>query len=301
MTALAARLLAPVMPLPTPADPAERAEVQRARFRSASAWLVAGVFGAQFAVTGLMLAETRTGGWAWAGATAGLTLGMLVVGSAQLVLHARVRPGRSAAAWGIAAAVVLGLLLAPLNGFLSFVFGQGFVFMPLVVAGLGVMLLAFDPSMRAAAPRPVRGAALGGGVALAVLALGVLDGLVLLPLTLAAPMPLDEIYAALAAAGEDHGVGVVVWWAAIWAVAIGLLAAGLLRNRRAEAGTLGALLAATVLAMTALPLTQFPMGMSLGDTVAIAGGFSFAFPAVQLVLVALTAVASWLLIGASRR
>lgn len=300
MTALPARLLAHWTPRPTPAEPLTRAAMQRDRLRSATAWLVAGGVGAQFAAMSAFAADARAGGWAWALPGVALVVAMLLVGAAQLVLHARAGGG-ARRAWGMVAVVATGLLLTPLAGLLSILLTPVHLLLPVLVAGIGLALLVPDPRMRAGAPRPVRAAMLGVGVAGAMLAVGVLDGLVLLPLTLGAPLPLDAIYAALAAANEAHGTAVVVWWAAVWAVAIGVLAAGLLRNRRADREALGALLAATVLAASATPVVQFALGMSLGDTLAISGGFSSGFGAVQLALVVLTALASWLLIGARRR
>lgn len=301
MTAFAVRVLAPLTPRRTPADPALRAEMQGARHRSAIAWLVAGAVSAQLAAMSLLAATATPGGWFWSISVAVVAAAMLAAGLAQLVLHTRVEPGDAAAAAGIGAAVLAALVVAPLGGFLSVLFAPMHLLTPLVVASLGLVLLVLDPSMRAAAAPPVRGVAIGLGVALAAIAFGVIDGVVLMPLTLGAPLSVGEIYSALIAADEQHGVGVIVWWAAIWVVAIVLLAAGLLRNRRAEGGALGALLAATVLAMTATPVTQFAMGMSLGDTIATGGGFSFAFPVLYLFLALLTAAASWLLIGSTRR
>jgi len=204
----------------------------------------------------------------------------------------------SAAAPAVLAA--LGLFAAPLAPLLAVVGAPLHLVLPLVVAGHGIVLLLLDPSMRVRAPRPVRGVALGVTAAIAVLALGVLDALVLLPLTLAPGVPLDELWSGMAAVGEAGGWVVPVLWAAAWAVAILVLALGLLRARRGRRGSLGLLLGAAALAVGGLPVAELSIGMGVADTFATGGGMSAGYPAIALLATALVAVATALLIGARR-
>ena len=301
MTSLSARALAPLMPRPTPTDALQLHSMQRDRLRSSATWLVAGVVGAHFAGLALPFGGTA-GGWVAFSLVAAVALAMLAVGFAQLVLLARAEPRRAPQAAGIAAAAALGALLAPVAGLLSILLGLLHLAGPVAVLALGICLLAFDPSMRAGMPRPWLGALAGVAVGLGALAAGVVDGLVLLPLAMVPGMPLEQIYAGLAAAGEDWGVWVPVVWAGLWAVALVALALGLLRNRRSQRGALGLLLGAAVVALLSLPVTQFSMGMSIGDTVVTQGSpVSAAYPVILLGGALLAALAAGLLIGARRR
>ncbi|WP_026372939.1 hypothetical protein [Agrococcus lahaulensis] len=303
-----ANALAAVTPRPTPREPAAFAALQGERARSAHGWLAGGVIGAHFAAMAAGAALAAVGSarpWEWSAVAAAslalaAPLGMLGVGGGQLALLARAEPRRWAAAAVPATLVVLGLLAAPLAPFLAIVGAPLHLVLPLVVVGHGIGLLLLDPSMRAGAPRPVRGVALGLVAAIAVLALGVLDALVLLPLTLAPGVPLDELWSGMAAVGEAGGWVVPVLWAGAWAVAILVLALGLLRARRGGRGSLGLLLGAAALAVGGLPVAEFSIGMGVADTFATGGGMSAAYPAIALLATALVAAAIALLIGARR-
>lgn len=301
MTSLAARAIAPFRPLPAPADAMALRTMQRDRLHSSTIWLVGGVVAAHLAGLTLPLGGATAAGWLGFGMTTLIALTMLIAGYGQLGLLARAEPHRTATAVGIGLAAAFGTLLAPAAGFLSILFGMTHLIVPGAVAALGIVLLSFDPGMRAAAPRPRLGVSVGMGTAVLALGAGVVDALVLLPLTLAPGMSLPQIYDALGAAGEDHGQWVPLLWAAVWLAAISILALGLLRNRRSQRGSLGTLLAAIVLALLSLPVTQFAMGMSIADTMMTGGGMSAAFPAIPVAGALLAALASGLLIGAARR
>ena len=301
MTSFAGRMLVPFTPRATPSDPAELAGLQWNRQRSATVWLVAGVAGAH--LVGLQWPAVAYGlsGWVWIALIALVAGAMLAAGFGQLVLLARAEQRRIPAATSIGALAGLGLLVSPVSGLLWMMFGMVHLALPVGAMALGIALLAFEPSMRAAAPRPVAGTLLGAGTAALIVGAGVLDSLVLLPMALAPGVPLAELYAQLSAAREDGGLWLPLAWAGLWLVGIVLLALGLLRNRRSQRGAAGTLLAAGVAAVFALPIAQFSIGMGVADTLATRGGMSMAFPAIALVATLLAALASALLIGAGRR
>lgn len=305
MSSLPARAIAPLRPLPAPADPVALERLQADRRRSALGWLAGGVAAAHLAGLALPWASA-SGAWVLPGAIALalivlVGLGMLLAGCAQLVLLVRAQPRRLGSALGVGALVALGLLLAPAAGLLAIVFGLAHLLAPVAAAALGIVLLSFDPSMRAGMPRPRLGTALGATAALLAIAVGVLDALVLLPMTLMPGMPLSELYAGLAAANEDGGVWVPLAWAGLWVVGIVLLALGLLRNRRDQREAAGMLLAAAFFALLAVPMTQFSIGMGVADTFMTGGGLSAAFPALMLAAALAVVLGTGLLIGAARR
>lgn len=301
MTAFAAPMLAPFRPRPTPADPIELATMQRARLRSSIAWLVAGVVGAHVAGMSVLASTAQASGWVWSGLTALVALAMLVVGFAQVGLLARAERAWIPAATTIATLAAIAVVLAPFAGFLWIMLGMVHLTTPLAAMAFGIVLLSFDPSMRAGAARPVRGVVAGAILATLGLAVALLDALVLLPMSLVPGMPLPELYEQLGGAGEAGWVWLPFAWAGLWLAAIVLLALGLLRNRRSQRGSLGILLAVPVVALLALPVLEFPIGMGIADTMATGGGMSVAFPAVGLAAVLLAALACGLLIGAGRR
>lgn len=302
------RALAAVTPRPTPREPAAVDVLQRERARSAHGWLAAAVVGAHFAAMGAaaaVSAGSSGSALSWTAAAASalvfvVVAGMLVIGVGQLVLLVRATPRRWAASSTPVVLVALGLLSAPLAPFLALVGAPFHLVLPLAVAAHGIGLLLLDPSMRAGAPRPVRGVALGLAAGIAVLVLGLLDALVLLPLTLAPGVPLDDLWSSMAAVGEAGGWVVPVLWAGAWAVALLVLALGLLRARRGGRGSLGLLLGAAALAVGGLPVTQFSIGMGVADTFGTGGGMSFAYPAIALIATMLVAASAALLIGARR-
>lgn len=300
--------LAALAPRPTPREPAALAALQGERARSAHGWLAGAVAGAHFAAMAAAAALATVGSatpWGWsavaaAALAASVAIGMLGIGAGQLALLARAEPRRRASVAVPAMLVVLGLLTAPLAPLLAVVGAPLHLVLPLAVGYHGVGLLLLDPRMRIGAPRPARGVALGLVAATAVLALGVLDALVLLPLTLAPGVPLDELWSAMAAAGEAGGWVVPVLWAGAWALALLVLALGLLRARRGARGSLGLLLGAGALAIGALPASQFSIGMGVADAFATGGGTSMAYPAIALLATALVAASTALLVGARR-
>lgn len=302
------RALAAVTPRPTPREPAALDALQRDRARSVLGWLAAAVVGAHCSAMSVSAAfATAASGSAlsWsAAAAAALSLvvvaGMLGIGTGQLVLLVRAAPKRWAGVAAPVALVVLGLLVAPLAPLLAVVGAPLHLVLPLAVAGHGIGLLLLDPRMRAAAPRPVRSVALGLAAAIVVLALGLVDALVLLPTTLAPRMPLDELWAGMAAVREAGGWVVPVLWAGAWAVGILVLALGLLRARRGGPGSLGLLLGAAALAIGGLPVAQFSIGMGVADTFGTGGGMSLGYPAIALLATVLVAASAALLIGTRR-
>ncbi|QUW18027.1 hypothetical protein [Agrococcus sp. Marseille-Q4369] len=301
------RAMAAVTPRPTPREPAERDVLQRERARSAHGWLAAAVVGAHYAAmsaAGVLAASWSGSALSWAAAASALVLcvvaGMLVIGVGQLVLLVRAAPRRWAAASTPVVLVALGLLTAPLAPFLAVVGAPLHLVLPLVVAAHGIGLLLLDPSVRAGAPRPVQGVVLGLGAAISVLVVGLLDALVLLPMTLAPGVPLDALWSGMAAVGEAGGWVVPVLWAGAWAVALLVLGLGLLRARRGDRGSLGLLLGAAALAVGGLPVAEFSIGMGVADTFGTRGGMSLAYPAIALVATALVAASAALLIGARR-
>lgn len=301
MTTIAAHALSRFRPLATPADPQARQALQAARRRSALTWLAGGVVAAHLAALASPWFLPSASGWVWFGLAALVTAGMLTAGAVQLILFARADPRRLGSSIGVAALAGFALLLTPLAGLLAILLGLAHLLLPLVVAACGVGLLAAGPSKQRLLPRPWAATALGLLGAAIALAVGVLDSLVLLPTTMMPGMPLAEIWAGLAAAGEDGGTWVPIAWAALWAVGLVLLAFGLLRRRASQRGALGALLAAGAIALAALPAVQFSIGMGISDTWVTGGGLSAAFPAITLGAVLLVALAGGLLIGASQR
>lgn len=301
MTARIDRARALLGPLSAPSDPIALERMQRARMGSSIVWLAGGVVVAHLAGVGGLWAGAAVGGWHWFALTALVAVAMLGAGAVQLVLLVRAERRRVGGAAAIAAVAALGVLTAPFAGFLLLVLGVFQLAAPIVAMGLGIALLAFDPSMRVGARRPWLGAVSGFVVVVLALAAGVIDTLVLLPLVMAPGLSLSEISAALVAAGEYGGHWLPLAWATLWLIAAALLALGSLRNRRSQRGTLGLLLAATTAALFALPIVQFPIGMSLGDTFVAQGGMSSGLPAL-IFFAALGAVAaSALLIGSRRR
>lgn len=301
MTSLAARTLASLTPQASPSDPGALDRIQRARLRSSIVWLVGGAVVAHLAGVGGLWAGPVVGGWVWFGLTALVAVAMLAAGFAQLVLLARAEQRRIPLAAAIGVVAALGVLTAPLAGFLLLVAGVFHLAAPIAAMAFGIALLACDPSMRAGARRPWLGATSGlVAVVLAVVA-GVLDTLVLLPLAMAPGMSLAEISTALTSAGEGGGQWLPFAWATLWLVAAALLALGLLRNRRSQKGTLGVMLTAATAALFALPIVQFPIGMSMGDTFVTQGGTSAGLPALIFVAALCAASASALLIGSTRR
>lgn len=300
--------MAAVTPRPTPREPAERDVLQRERARSAHGWLAAAVVGAHYAAmsaASALATGSSPSGVSWPAAAASalvlcVVAGMLVIGVGQLVLLVRAAPRRWAAASTPVVLVALGLLTAPLAPFLAVVGAPLHLVLPLVVAALGIGLLLLDPSVRSGAPRPVQGVVLGLGAAISVLVVGLLDALVLLPMTLAPGVPVDALWSGMAAVGEAGGWVVPVLWAGAWAVALLVLGLGLLRARRGDRGSLGLLLGAAALAVGGLPVAEFSIGMGVADTFGTRGGMSLAYPAIALVAAALVAASAALLIGARR-
>jgi hypothetical protein len=302
------RAMAAIAPRPTPREPSLLDALQRERSRSAFGWLAAAVVGAHSSAMSAAAALAPSGiasplSWS-AAAAAALSLvvvaGMLGIGAGQLVLLVRAAPRRWATRAAPVALLALGLLSAPLAPLLAVVGAPLHLVLPIALAGHGVGLLLLDPSTRAGAPRPVRGVALGLVAAIAVLALGLLDALVLLPMTLAPRMPIDELWASMAAVGEASGWVAPVLWAAAWLVALLVLALGLLRARRRGRGSLGLLLGAGALAVGGLPLAEFSIGMGVADAFGTGGGMSFAYPVVAFLATVLVAASAALLIGARR-
>lgn len=293
--------VAALTPRPTPRDPVAVEALQRGRMRSALAWLIGGIIGAHFAGMSVMAVLHSAGGsLAWPAAAAlACSLAaclsaawMLAVGGAQLWLLARAQPVRRAEAARIGGAAAIAALLAPMALVLA---GPLHALVPLAVVAAGLALLVAGPGVRVGAIRPVRAAALGVVAAAVAVAVGALDALVLLPMTLVPGMPLAELQAGLQAAGEEGGSVLVLWWAGAWAAAIALLAAGLVRSRCEARGSLAALLGAGVLALAALPFVELATGMSVADTFATRGGMSIAYPAIALAATLLAAAASALL------
>lgn len=301
MTTLPTRALAALAPLATPGDPQQLARMQRARNRSAVAWLAGGVVVAHLAGMTMVWGAQPAGGWVWFGLTTSVALAMLAAGITQLVLLARAEQRRIPVAVTIGAVAALGILTAPLAGFLLFVAGVTHLAAPVAAMAFGIALLSFDPSMRAGARRPWLGTAVGASIVTVVVALGVVDTLVLLPQAMAPGHSLAEISAALRSAGENGGHWLPLAWATLWLMATVLLALGLLRNRRSQRGALGVLLCAAAVALFALPLAQFPIGMSMGDTFVTQGGTSALLPALLFVGALCAAAASAMLIGSARR
>ncbi|SDS06965.1 hypothetical protein [Agrococcus carbonis] len=302
MTAVA-RLLEPLTPRVAPADPVAFAAMQRDRQASSIAWLIAAVLAAQHTALAALAALPGTAGgaaWPWAAIAVLVSLAMLGAGAAQLVLLVRADRGRAPVAATIGTLAAFGALLAPLSGFLMIAAGMLHVLAPLGAMGFAIALLALDPRMRPGVRRPVGAVLVGAAGAVAMLLWGVIDALVLLPLTLAPGMALGEIYAALGAAREDGGVWVPLAWAGLWLLAIVLLSLGLLRSRRGGRAALGMLLAVPVVALLALPLAEFSIGMGVSDTVASQGGMSSGYPALVLIVTLLAATAAALLISARR-
>lgn len=295
------RALASFTPRSAPSDPIALDRMQRARLGSSIAWLSWGVVVAHLAGLLVLWVGHAVGGWMWFGLTALVATGMLSAGVAQLVLLVRAEQRRIPAAATIGAVAALGVLTAPLAGFLLLVLGVFQLAAPIVAIGFGIALLAFDPSMRAGARRPWLGAAGGFVVVVLSVAAGLLDTLVLLPLAMAPGRSLAEISAALTAAGEDGGMWLPFAWATLWLGAAAVLALGLLRNRRTQRGALGVLLGAATAALFALPIVQFSIGMSMGDTFVTQGGPSALFPALIFFAAVCAAMASALLIGSRRR
>ncbi|WP_347755244.1 hypothetical protein [Agrococcus sp. ProA11] len=302
MTSLAARTFASLTPQAVPSDPVALERLRRERLRSSIGWLTGGVAAAHLAGLLTLWAAQPVGGWMWFGLTALLAAAMLAAGFAQLVLLMRAEQRGIPAAVTIGAVATLGVLTAPLAGFLLFVAGVFQLVAPVAAMAFGIGLLACDPSMRAGVRRPWTGAASGFVVVMLAIAAGVLDTLVLLPLAMAPGRSLTEISAALTSAGEGGGMWVPLAWATLWLAAAALLALGLLRNRRTQRGALGVMLGAATAALFALPIAQFPIGMSMGDTfVTQGGGASALFPALIFVASLCAALASALLIGSMRR
>lgn len=305
VTSLTSRAIAPLRPLPAPADPIALDRLQANRRRSALGWLGGGVAVAQLA--GFALPWGSASGAPLLPDVIALALivlmglGMLLAGCAQLALLVRAQPHRLGSALGIGALVAFGVLLAPVAGLLAILFGLAHLLAPVGAAALGIVLLSFDPSMRSGMPHPRLGTALGATAGLLAIAIGVLDALVLLPMTLMPGMPLTELYAGLVAANEAGGVWVPLAWAGLWVVGIALLALGLLRNRRDQREAAGTLLAAAFLALLAIPMTQFSIGMGVADAFGTGGGLSMAFPAIMLAGALAVTLATGLLIGAARR
>lgn len=265
---------------------------QAPRLRSGLVWLAAAVVTAH--IGGLTFPFDGSG-WAPFAAIAAVAVAALGIGMTQLVLLAIAEPGRLGVTIGAGIAALAGVLATPLAGLISLLLSIVHVGMPVAAAAFGIALLA--RKSRAGAARPWFSVIGGLALGLTVLAIGVVDSLVLLPSQLAPGVTLNQLYAQLAAAGEDGGVWVPIVWASVWVLALGVLAAGLTRHRTNARTALGLMLTASVAALMALPAVQFALGMGIADTFATGGGMSAVYPAINVVAAGLAVSAAALLIG----
>ena len=219
-----------------------------------------------------------------------------LVGLALLVSAAVRR--RASAGW-LALAGTLAILAIPLAAavqMFAFVLGPLVLVAPAAVLVVGIVALAVPG---ASPGRPaVASVAVGTAIALAAVAVGMLDGLVWLPLALAPGYDLDAIYAELIRQDEDHGIPLLVGWAALAAAGVVAAGAAALRRRLRPSLAAACAIAPAVAALLVLQWWEFSMGMSVSDALPpYAGGQSDAMPWIG----ALTAVLAGLVAGLALR
>lgn len=246
---------------------------------------------------GAMATTAMGGGTWWAAAPVGTAICVgLLVGLALLVSAAVRR--RASAGW-LALAGTLAILAIPLAAavqMFAFVLGPLVLVAPAAVLVVGIVALAVPG---ASPGRPaVASVAVGTAIALAAVAVGMLDGLVWLPLALAPGYDLDAIYAELIRQDEDHGIPLLVGWAALAAAGVVAAGAAALRRRLRPSLAAACAIAPAVAALLVLQWWEFSMGMSVSDALPpYAGGQSDAMPWIG----ALTAVLAGLVAGLALR
>lgn len=260
--------------------------------RAAAPWLVMAVAAGAMATTAM-----GVDAW-WAAAPVGAALGVgLLVGLGLLVAAALRRPasaGRLALVGGFA---VFAVLVAAALQMFAFVLGPLVLAAPVAILVAAIVLLA----LRGASTRrpAVPGVAIGALVGLAATAIGVLDGLVWMPLALAPGYELDAIYAELARQGEDHGIPMVVAWGALAAAGVVVAGAAALRRRHRAGPAAAITIAPAVAALLGLQWWEFAMGMSVSDALPpYAGGQSDAMPWIGSLTAILAGLVVWLALRA---
>lgn len=294
-----AALLDRLRPLPTPDEPAALAALQEDRARSARAWLLAGTIGAHvasLAVQGTMGGPTLPIGIG----VVLLAAWLLVTGATQAVLLVRAEPRRRGDWLALLVVVALAVLASPLAGFFIFAGGgmathAAAVLLP--IAGV----VAIVVGARRRGPHRNAGAVLVGlAAALLAVALNAIDTFVLLPAALLPDRTLEETYALLAVTGGETAIGISAAICILWAVGAALVAVGLRLLREPPERALGWMLGIAAGAMLGRSTLTLLMGWPLSDLSAT-GGMSIADAPLWLLALALTAAASWLLLGRPRR
>lgn len=199
-------------------------------------------------------------------------VGALLLAGAAVAAFGGSGPRRVAIGIGVIAGAVLVMaisLFMPLLGALSFFGIAAGVVIVLIAAGRGGAGTSMPRARRVSLALPFSLMTLAAGF------LGVMHIVVWSPLAKVPGMTLDEIYAAMAAAGEGTGVVFIVAWAVCWtlgAVALPVLVALPFADHRigrraiATAGFL--LIGTTVFGQW---FAGFSMGMGLADTFMTSG------------------------------
>lgn len=248
--------------------------MRRPDVRAAVPWLAAAASVGLFAS-----AAMPTDGW-WSAAPALVVVAVAWFVGVALLARAAVRGARRGliavlalappAVAVVAAVLTLATFLTAILPLAAPILVAVAVVLALVLTGRGV------PPYRRAQP-----AAVGAGAAasLALVALGVADGLVWLPQSLVPSMAAAEIHAALVEQGGARTLAFTAAFGVLWAVAI-LIVAAIVRWRRLRPGpTLAWTLMPGALALAGLPMWEFAIGMVISDSLPpYRGGPSDAWP-----------------------
>ncbi|MFC7431558.1 MULTISPECIES: hypothetical protein [unclassified Agrococcus] len=263
------------------------------RALAAVPWLVAAIAAGAMATT-VMAVDA----WWQAAPLVSVLLAGIVVGLGLLVAAAAPRPSAARPLALLGALALLAVPIAAAMQTFAFAFGPLVLILPVAVLVLASVLLALRGTSRR---RPAVGAVAGAAlVALAVTAVGVLDGLVWMPMTLAPGIPLDVIYAELERQGEDGGIPMVVAWGVVATLGVVVAGAAALRRRHGAAAAAALTLAPAVSALLVLQWWEFAMGMSVSDALPpYAGGQSDAMPWIGALTAALAGLVAWLALRSS--
>lgn len=258
------------------------------RVLAAVPWLVAAIGAGAMATTAVAVDA-----WWQAAPLLTVLVVALLVGLGLLAAAATRAPasaGRLALVGGLE---LLAVPFAAAAQMFAFIFGPLVLLVPVAVVACAIVLLVRRGSAQG---RPAFAAVAAATVAaLAVVAVGVLDGLVWLPLALAPGMELGAIYAELARQDEDHGIPMVVAWGVVAAAGVMVAAAAALRRRHRASAAAALALAPVVPALLVLQWWEFAMGMSLSDALPpYTGGQSDAMPWIGALTAVLAGLVAWL-------
>lgn len=277
------------------------AEMQRERLRSILSWGLAGMLAAgplPVSIVSTSYAATPVMPWVWPAVTVNVLIAVWAYGVAlaQFVLFVRAEPRRAGRAVGLLAALLGGLVLGAVSPILFFGGGLLVLGAPVIVIVACALSAALVQSHPWRPARPWRPALWAFAATLSMIALGLFDGLVAMPLALGGGAPLGEVYQALHAHQELGGITMLLIGGGLWTLAAAAVAGAVIGHRMRGGTAVGLILGCGIAWLSTLTLWEFGMGSGLADALSVGGGTSWLLSVIGVV-VALAGVIAALALG----